>query len=248
MAAKSPDVKARPRRRSAPDAPPLTRESIVEAALAFIDASGLESFSMRNLAAKLQAYPTAVYWYVPTRNELLAHVVARVLKDVVPAKRRRSLDAFLRDLFANYRNAIRAHPNVAPLIGTQLVSNTNVDLEFVEVILAQLSRAGLAGGALVAAYNTVIAALVGFSSQEYAPIPAEGAQEWQGQVRERLATINRDNYPVLAANLPQLSNRAFILRWENGVDAPLDDSYRIYVEVVIAGIERLIANGHANPP
>jgi len=232
--------RTRSRRSGAPDAPALTREYIVDAALEYIDEVGLESFSMRNLATKLQVYPTAIYWYVPTRNELMAQIVARVLDQVISSKRRRSLDAFLRDLFNNFRDVIRRHPNVAPLIGTQLVSNTNMGLEFVEQLLAHLSRAGLSGAALVGAYNTVIATIVGFTAQEFAPIPTEGSDQWQTQVRERLATISRESYPVLAANLPILSNRAFILRWESGVEAPLDESFRIYVDVVIAGIERLI--------
>ncbi|CAN5312716.1 hypothetical protein BH10PSE3_BH10PSE3_34640 [soil metagenome] len=227
-------------KRRASAATPLSRERIVEAALAQIDQEGLENFSLRNLANRLGVYPTAIYWYVPNRNELLAQVVALIFDKVAPAKRRRAWQTYLRDLFGNFRDAIRAHPNMAPLVGAQLVSNTSMSLAFVEDLLAALSRAGLSGPPLLGAFNTVVAALVGFTAQEFAPMPTEDPVGWQMTVQQRLIGIDREQYPVLAANLSLLSNRAFIVRWQNGVDAPLDDSFVIYVDVMIAGIERLI--------
>ena len=114
-------------RRGAPDLPALSREMIVKSALDYIDEDGLETFSLRNLNTRLGVYPTAIYWYVPSRNELLAQIVSLVLVDVLPARRRRAWQNYIRDLFENYRAAVRAHPNVAPLIGTQLVSNVHMD-------------------------------------------------------------------------------------------------------------------------
>ena len=42
----------------------LTRERIVEEAIALIDDEGLTGFSVRALARRLQVYPTALYWHV----------------------------------------------------------------------------------------------------------------------------------------------------------------------------------------
>ena len=39
-------------------------------------------FSLRELAKVLGVYPTAIYWYVPNRNELIAGAVALALADV----------------------------------------------------------------------------------------------------------------------------------------------------------------------
>jgi len=58
---------------------------------------------------------------------------------------------------------------MAPLIGTELLANREIDLDFVERLLATLAHAGLSGARLVAGYNAVIAALVGFTTQEFAP-------------------------------------------------------------------------------
>jgi TetR/AcrR family tetracycline transcriptional repressor len=202
----------------------LTPGRIVRAALQELDDRGLAAFSIRNLANRLGVYPTAIYWHVKSRDVILAQVVAHILADVEP-RRGPTWQGYLRALFANYRAAIKKHPNVAPLVGAH--------------VLAALHGAGFAKGDLVAAYNTVIAALVGFVTQEFAPIPDDDRALWQSAVQLRLSEDALDDYPVLRENLPLLANRAFILRWDSGVQAPLDDSFERYVDVVIGGLEKL---------
>jgi AcrR family transcriptional regulator len=219
----------------------LSRDSIIEAALREIDETGLDAFSLRHLAKRLRVYPTAIQWHVESRSQLLAEIAALVLADVLPRGVASSWQAYLRQLFQRFRTAIRRHPNVAPLIGTQLVANRGVDLDFVERLLAALAQAGFAGQRLVGAYNAVIAALVGFTTQEFAPIPAEETTAWQSEVRRRLTGVQSFTHPVLAKNKKLLANRAFILRWQNGTDNPLTDSFDTFVEIVIAGLEQAAA-------
>jgi len=233
------------RRKGEPD-PSLSREAIVAAALALIDEEGLEAFSLRTLASRLGVYPTAIYWYVQNRNDLLAQVVTHILAEDAPTKKRRSWQHNLRDIFRRFRAAVRKHPNAAPLIGTQIVSNTNMDADFVENILATLVRSGLSEEALVRTYNSVVAALVGFVAQEFAPMPLEDRTQWQLAVQQRMLALDRSRYPALSEHLPLLSNRAFILRWQNGVEAPLDDSFDWHIDLMIAGIETLSQRPNGN--
>jgi TetR/AcrR family transcriptional regulator, tetracycline repressor protein len=244
----SKSIKKRPTRDVRADGNPVLKaEAIVARALELIDKDGLETFSVRNLAASLNVFPTTIYWHMDHKNEVLAQVVVLVLRDVLPKVKRRDWQQFLRDVFANFRRAIRNHPNVAPLIAAQIVPNTALSLEFIERVLANLERAGLSGQALVSGYNSVIAALVGFAAQEFAPVPADEREAWQAHVATRVAGISADAYPVLARHLPLLSNRAFMLRWQNGVDAPLDMSYEFYVEAVIAGIGQIARRAKRAP-
>ena len=230
-----------PRHGATEAAPPgLTREAIVSAALAQIDRDGLEAFSLRNLARALGVYPTALYWHVPGRNALLADVLALVISPIAPGDGVSGWQDTLRRLMSNCRAAIRRHPNVAPLLGAQLVSNIGANLALVEGVLDALAQAGFAGPRLVAAYNAVIAAMVGFTTQEFAPMP-EDAASWQQAMRARLGSLPAGRYPLLSANLPMLANRAFILRWQNGVEAPLDEGFEMFVDVVIRGLEALAA-------
>ena len=219
----------------------LNRETVITAALAEIDRHGLESFSLRNVARSLGVYPTAVTWHVQGRDHLLAEVVALALANILPAGYPESWQSYLRQFFHRYREAVRRHPNIAPLVGSQLVANRAVDLNFVEGLLGTLAHAGLSGAHLAAGYNAVIAAIVGFTTQEFAPIPSEDTKAWQKEVRERLQNVEPSRYPVLSENLKPLANHAFILRWQNGTEAPLDASFETFIDIVIAGLESLVA-------
>lgn len=220
----------------------LSRESIIVAALQEIDDNGLEAFSLRNLAKRLGVFPTAIAWHVESRSQLLADVVALAMADILPPGFPASWQSYLRTLFQRFREAIRRHPNVAPLIGTQLVANRGVDLDFVERLLATLAHAGFTGPELVGAYNAVIAALVGFTTQEFAPIPTDETKSWQADVRARLRGVQPFTHPILAANIKLLANHAFILRWQNGTENPLTDSFTAFVEIVISGLEQASAH------
>lgn len=221
------------------DQPGLTREAIVAAAIRLIDATELENFSMRNLAKELGVYPTAIYWHIPSRNAVVAEVISEVLRGIAPAL---PLDwkMWLKSLFRNYREAIRRHPNVAPLIGVQLVSNTSVDLDMIESILTVLNRAGCPPERLRAAYNAVIATMVGFTTQEFAMVPKEEAAEWAIGMRSVVASVQADSHPILANNINDMANTSFILRWQNGADAPMDDSFELFVDSFITGLEVII--------
>jgi TetR/AcrR family tetracycline transcriptional repressor len=219
----------------------LNPEAIIAAALEEIDRGGLANFSVRNLAKRLGVYPTAVAWHVPGKSQLLVNVVTLALADVLPPGFPESWQSYLRQFFHRFRDAIRRHPNVAPLIGAQLVANPAVELDLIEMLLATLSHAGLSGLRLLAAYNAVIAAVVGFTTQEFAPTPAEETKSWQKEIRDRLQNVQPTRYPILAGNMKLLANKAFILRWQSGTEAPMDGSFESFVEIVIAGLESFAA-------
>jgi AcrR family transcriptional regulator len=218
----------------------LSLETVVTAALAAIDRVGLDAFSVRSLAQMLQVYPTAIYWYVPNRNALLAHVVKLALREVMPETDPRDWEAFLTELFRRYRAAVKRHPNIAPLIGAQLVSNAGVDFTLVDRIIEALEHAGFAGDKLLAAFDVVIAAKVGFVTVEFANLPAEDALRWAETMRETVDALDRERYPHLHRHKVRLKNRHFILRWENGVTVPLDKSFEAYVYATIQGLRQLL--------
>jgi AcrR family transcriptional regulator len=220
----------------------LSREKIVLAALALLDERGLAAFSVRDLAKAMGVFPAAIYWHVPTRNQLLAAIVAHVLHDLAPPPMP-DWREWLRALFRRYRAAIRRHPNIAPLIGAQLVSNASLDFATIEAVLGVLSGAGFEGQRLVDAFSVVTAAQVGFVTLEFAPPPPEGNEEWAEGMRALIGSASAERYPILARNMPRMANRSFTLRWENGTAVPLDSSFEAYVDTVVMGLERLAERG-----
>jgi TetR/AcrR family tetracycline transcriptional repressor len=220
----------------------LSKDRVVATALSIIDRAGMEAFSMRALAQALGVYPTAVYWYVANRNALLAEVVAHALRDVEPPEDAVDWTAWLKELFRRYRQAVRRHPNLAALMGAQMVSNAGVNPALVENILTVLASAGFKEERLVQAFNSVIATMTGFVTIEFATAPAEDGDRWAAELKQAIHAVDTREHPVLARNLPRLANRAFILRWQNGTEVPLDDSFETYIDVAVKGLAQQLSD------
>src|SRR5581483_2838330 len=60
----------------------LSREVVVEAALALVDAEGVDALSMPRLARQLDAGVMTLYGYVRTKQELLDAVAMRAIAEV----------------------------------------------------------------------------------------------------------------------------------------------------------------------
>ena len=64
----------------------LTRERLVEAALAWIREEGLDGLSMRALADQLAVKAASLYWHVRDRRELVELLAEAILESVRPAR------------------------------------------------------------------------------------------------------------------------------------------------------------------
>jgi TetR/AcrR family tetracycline transcriptional repressor len=216
----------------------LSRERVVEAALALIDAKGYASFSLRDVARELGVYPTAIYWYVASRDVLLVEVITLALGDLVPPLPAKHWRVWLKELFRRYRDAVARHPNIAPLLGSQIISNASMNPAMVEAVLQTLVSAGIRNKDLIHAYNTVITAMVGFVTLEFASHGADERDEWENKLKSRYEELDRETYPILTGNIGRLSNQAFIVRWKGGTNQSLKQSFDRYIDVVLDGLER----------
>ena len=111
------------------------------------------------------------------------------------------------------------------------------DSVFVMDHLYQLPGLGAPEEPLLEAYNCVVAAMLGFLTMEFSPLPADNTQAWAEELRERVHTIRPLDHPVLTRNLAQLANKAFILRWDNGTTVPLDSSFERHIQITIDGLD-----------
>ncbi len=119
---------------------PLTRELVVDKALARADAGGLEAVSFRRLAADLGVTPMALYRYVGSKNELMAAIGDRVFSAFeLPGPEITDWRERLRALARSYRRVLLAHPAVATLSGSQAPERAK---PIMEVLLAALRMAG----------------------------------------------------------------------------------------------------------
>src|SRR5918998_6312726 len=63
---------------------PLSKERVLETAVAFADRHGIEALSMRKLADELGAGAMSLYYYVPNKEELIDGMVEIVFAEIEP--------------------------------------------------------------------------------------------------------------------------------------------------------------------
>ncbi len=62
----------------------LSREIIVSTALTIMDSYGLADVSMRRIATALEVQPSALYWHVDSKQDLLSAMTETILADLPP--------------------------------------------------------------------------------------------------------------------------------------------------------------------
>lgn len=120
----------------------LSREAVVERALAVADVEGLDALTIRRLATDLGVTPMALYWHVSSKEELLAAMGDRLFAGLPPHTDPTVpwLDQ-LRELAGALVAALRVHPAAATLAGPRVLQNDE-GRELTERALQLLRAAG----------------------------------------------------------------------------------------------------------
>ncbi|WP_306214367.1 TetR/AcrR family transcriptional regulator [Actinoplanes sp. RD1] len=161
---------------------PLDRERIVTAAIALADEGGLETVSLRKVAARLNAGPMRLYGYIATKQDLLDLMVDAVHAEILPPELPVDWREGLRSLAGRTRQAALRHEWLADLLGGRPALGPN-GLAVTEATLATL--AGLADiDTVMRAVETVSAYFIGAIRREIANLRAERAtglskHDWQ---------------------------------------------------------------------
>lgn len=158
----------------------LTAEAIFRAALALVDAEGIDALTMRRLAADMGVAPMSLYGHVPTKEHLLLGLVNLVTGEIgLPEPGLPPWEAF-RTVVREFRRVALRHPNVVPLSVRQPPTGSH-GLLTLEASLDALRRAGLPPALTARAYRMSSSFAIGFVSLEcggyFKPVDvAAGAQ------------------------------------------------------------------------
>jgi AcrR family transcriptional regulator len=190
--------------RQPPSHPPLTRELIVEHALALADAHGLDAVTIRRLATDLGVTAMALYWHVRNKDELLDGIVDRIYEAFDG-----TVDATLpwheqfRSLLNQLIAVLRAHPAAATLLQTRDTYSES-SLRVNETALEILHRAGLSPfeATRVMRHAVAMAAGVAHDAATYAGRPGGAPVEDAGHGSDRpFGAQPAQRYPLEAARV-----------------------------------------------
>jgi AcrR family transcriptional regulator len=122
-------------RRGAPAPRPLSRERIVDAAMALVERDGLEALSMRKLGAELGREAMSLYHFFPSKRHLVDALVDRAIASVeFPAAGLAPIER-MRRVMRNYRAMAHRHARLYPVIAVHRL-NTPTGVRFIERVLA----------------------------------------------------------------------------------------------------------------
>lgn len=197
---------------------PLSRERIVAAAVTLLDQYGIGGLTMRRLAPLLGVTPTALYWHVKTKEDVLDLALDHIFGEVPLPDATDDWRNDARNLTRNWRAAMLRHPWAPGLIGRPMLG-PNV-LARTEYLQSALVRGGLTGLQLAVTTRVLANYVIGAALTE-ATWRRTASPRAQTEARRHI-TANPTAYPTLTA-----SGHLDPARWadddlfERGLDAIL---------------------------
>jgi TetR/AcrR family tetracycline transcriptional repressor len=180
----------------------LTRERVVEEALAVIAHDGANALTMRRLAARLGVVPGALYNHVRNKQQLqdlvLDGVLAEVDLDLEPAL---GWTEQLKLLARRLRRVLEAHPGVAGILKTRDPLGPH-SLALAEAFLGPLQTAGFGDREAGLAFFLLLDYTIGFAVNS----PATSVNEQRvrdhatrTQLHQFFRSLPPDRFPTLVA-------------------------------------------------
>lgn len=222
-----------PRKRGARAEVPITREAIIDTAFRLIEERGYNSFSMRSLATELGVFPATLYWHVGDRGQLLG-LVEEKWTSMIELPELTDWKQWAREVGRRYRRNAHAYPHVARLVSVERVRNLE-SMAIPDRVLGVLAGLGL-GDQLVHAYNAIVGAVQGFVVMELARVadpesPSARASE------DDIRGLDPERFPNIVANMDLVADNALSVRWSDGIQHPLDESFEFMLDLLLDGLE-----------
>ena len=218
----SPEASPRSRR-DRPAKPALSREAIVDAALAIAREEGIDALTMRRLAQALDTGPASLYVYVANRDELWDLVFDAAVGSIEteptdPARWREQLHALAGRMV---HMMVVEYPGMARLAMARIPVGDNA-LRVSESVLSLLKAGGV--GDQAAAYAADLLSMfvtaTAYEQSLYAQLYSDPEHEMRevARIAERFATVSPERFPTIAALRTQLTSGDGEERFSLGLD------------------------------
>jgi len=209
-----------------PERTHLTRERVLEGAMALADEVGLEGFTMRRLAVALDTKPMTIYHHVPSKDEILDGIVDRVFAQITLPPEDVPWDQAVRIRTISARAVLNRHWWAAPLMESRTSPGPDT-LRHHDAMVATFRRGGLSWQMTAHAYAVIDSYMYGFAFEE-ANLPGD-ADGGMAEVAEEMMTGYAEAYPHLLAFTTEhvmRSGYSFGTSFEFGLDLLLDGLVR----------------------
>jgi AcrR family transcriptional regulator len=213
---------------------PLSKERVLETAVALAQREGLESLTMRRLADELGAGAMTLYYYVPNKETLLDGMVDIVFGEIELPTTDVDWRAAMRRRALSTREALNRHRWAVGLMESRTTPGP-ASLRLHDAVLGCLREAGFSIELTIQAYSVQDAYIYGFALQEKglpfetveesAAVAEEQYREYAELAPERGMGELADEFPYLAevvAGHVAKVGYDFAFAFEYGLDLILD--------------------------
>ena len=217
----------------------LTREQIVRSTVELLDDEGLEGLNIRELGNRLGSAPTAIYWHVKSKRELITVGAEQVwneldLPEFTPESWREAAVRMARD----YHAMLIRHPWLLQVFGTFAVYGHNRARRD-DHNLAIFQAAGFAGATALLAASTVATFALGSALASAGKAALRREFRRSGKHADALIQENIAKFREIAIQFPHL--REFVEASDkSGIEAP-DSSFEFGLQALLDGLERLLS-------
>ena len=175
--------------------PRLSRERVLEGAMAVADSGGIESLTIRSLAQTLGVKPMSVYYYVANKDEILDGIIDLVFSEIELPTAGADWRTEMRRRAESARRVLRAHPWAIGLMESR-TSPGPATLRHHDSVIATLRAAGFSRELTAHAYALLDSYTYGFALQENG-LPFEGADSVADVAEPIMEGFSAGEYPHL---------------------------------------------------
>lgn len=187
---------------------PLTRERIVETAVAIADSEGLEAVTIRRVAIDNGVTPMALYWHFKDKRQLLDGIAESLLAAIaLPVPSGEPWDRQLYATLHGILDALRPHPALAELVATRVLES-DPGLELAERVLGLLGGAGFSVEQAAEISTYLLSAIIALVTAEPGPERALQQPDYDAEVRQKrakLGALDPARFPNLVASADALA-------------------------------------------
>ena len=211
-------------REVAKDRLPLTRERVIEAAVAHADAHGVDALSMRKLAEEVGFGVMSLYNHVANKDEMIEAMVDFVVAEIDPPTLGEDWQASMRASAASANAVLLRHPWVVEQWTKRMPGPAR--LRYMEAVLAALACAGLSDEIVYHGYHAITMHIVGFTQQQLGYKLAVG-MDLETVANDFLAGLPAGAYPHLVEHV-----RAHLSDGDHG------DEFGFVLDLILDGLAR----------
>ncbi|MFC0529402.1 TetR/AcrR family transcriptional regulator [Phytohabitans kaempferiae] len=211
-------VQERPPRRE-----PLTRTTVLHAAVAMADEAGTGVPSMRNLADRLGVKAMALYHHFRNKDVLLDHMIDLVFSEVELPPEGVDWQVAMRRRAVSMRGALIRHPWAIGLMDSR-TNPGHATLRHHDAVIGRLRSEGFSIAGAAHAFSVLDSYIYGFTLQELS-LPFESPAGLEGVAGSILEELPGDEFPHLAEMIVERGGRpgyAYTEEFDVGLDLILD--------------------------